>query len=134
MIKDGSFIEWAQFSGNLYGTSKEAIKAVQDAGRTCILDLELAGVRSVRALMADPVSAVVQPPPRFILVKPPSMEELRRRLQERGTETPESLAMRLERAERDVAVADANPELYDQTVINDDLDEAYAAFCRIIFN
>ena len=136
MIAKDRFLEWAQFSGNLYGTSWDAIRAVQQAGRSCILDLELAGVKSLRALMtADPHGDLqVEAPPLFILVRPPSMSELRRRLLERGTETPESLAMRLERAERDVAVAEAHPELYDKTVVNDDFDQAYTDFCHCIFD
>jgi guanylate kinase len=70
MIKNGEFLEYAQFGKNYYGTSKQAIRAIEDSGRICILDLELQGVRNVKKLQD------LKTPPKFILIRAPSLQTL----------------------------------------------------------
>jgi guanylate kinase len=115
-ITESKFIETAEFSGNLYGTSIAAVNAVTESGRQCILDIELQGVLSVKRTSLNAY---------FIFLAPPSMEELERRLRNRGTETEESLSKRLATAKHEMAYAKEHPETYDLIIVNDDLDKAY---------
>lgn len=73
--------------------SKRAVRNVQDVGKVCVLDIECEGVKQVRASDLNPV---------FVFVMPPSVEELKRRLIDRKTETPESLKKRLDTAHREI--------------------------------
>lgn len=87
-VADGKFVESAQVHGNMYGTSKEAVEAVREQGKICILDIDVQGAKSISEQQAWPGT-------RFIFIKPPSMEELERRLRGRGTETEEKVKKRL---------------------------------------
>mmetsp|Transcript_31274 Transcript_31274/g.93893 ORF Transcript_31274/g.93893 Transcript_31274/m.93893 type:complete len:573 (+) Transcript_31274:177-1895(+) len=121
MIEAGDFIESADVHGHFYGTSKAAVSRVQRQSKICILDIDVQGVRSVKA-------ADLAPAPRFIFVKPPSMEELESRLRGRGTETEEKIQRRLTGAEAELAFADADGgKNFDLVIVNDDLDLAFAA-------
>lgn len=73
--------------------SKQAVRNVQDAGKVCVLDIEIEGVKQIRNSDLNPV---------LVFVMPPSIEELKRRLTERNTETPESLQKRLDTAHREI--------------------------------
>uniref|UniRef100_A0A8C6MZQ5 Guanylate kinase n=1 Tax=Mus spicilegus TaxID=10103 RepID=A0A8C6MZQ5_MUSSI len=115
-IAAGDFIEHAEFSGNLYGTSKEAVRAVQAMNRICVLDVDLQGVRSIKKTDLCPI---------YIFVQPPSLDVLEQRLRLRNTETEESLAKRLAAARTDME-SSKEPGLFDLVIINDDLDKAYA--------
>ncbi|PVD38139.1 hypothetical protein C0Q70_00750 [Pomacea canaliculata] len=117
LIKNNGFLEYAQFSGNMYGTSKMAVQTIQESGKLCILDVEINGVKSIK-------KAGMKPEPRFIFVKPPSIESLKSRLEGRGTETEESLKKRLETAQEAMDYA-AKPGAYDHIIVNDDFDVAY---------
>lgn len=114
-IAAGNFIEHAEFSGNLYGTSKEAVRAVQAMNRICVLDVDLQGVRSIKKTDLHPI---------YISVQPPSMDVLEQRLRLRNTETEESLAKRLAAARADME-SSKEPGLFDLVIVNDNLDEAY---------
>ena len=76
-IEAGLFIESAEYSGNLYGTSFKGVEDVTTAGKVCILDIDMQGVRSIAA--SDAIH------PTFLFIKPPSIESLRARLEARGT-------------------------------------------------
>uniref|UniRef100_A0A2K6ENB9 Guanylate kinase n=1 Tax=Propithecus coquereli TaxID=379532 RepID=A0A2K6ENB9_PROCO len=112
-IAAGDFIEHAEFSGNLYGTSKAAVQAVQAMNRICVLDVDLQGVRNIKKTDLQPL---------YISVQPPSLGVLR--LRQRNTETEESLAKRLAAARADLE-SSKEPGLFDLIIINDDLDTAY---------
>uniref|UniRef100_A0A8D2HG55 Guanylate kinase n=1 Tax=Urocitellus parryii TaxID=9999 RepID=A0A8D2HG55_UROPR len=116
-IAAGDFIEHAEFSGNLYGTSKAAVRAVQAMNRICVLDVDLQGVRNIKKTDLHPI---------YISVQPPSLDVLEQRLRQRNTETEESLAKRLAAARADMD-SSKEPGLFDLVIINDNLDEAYAA-------
>ncbi|XP_036996386.1 guanylate kinase isoform X2 [Artibeus jamaicensis] len=92
-IAAGDFIEHAEFSGNLYGTSKAAVRVVQAMNRICVLDVDLQGVRNIKKTDLKPI---------YIFVQPPSLEVLEQRLRQRNTETEESLAKRLAAARADM--------------------------------
>uniref|UniRef100_A0A2I3SYY8 Guanylate kinase n=2 Tax=Pan TaxID=9596 RepID=A0A2I3SYY8_PANTR len=92
-IAAGDFIEHAEFSGNLYGTSKVAVQAVQAMNRICVLDVDLQGVRNIKATDLQPI---------YISVQPPSLHVLEQRLRQRNTETEESLVKRLAAAQADM--------------------------------
>lgn len=114
-ISEGLFIEHAEFSGNIYGTSKGAVQDVLNKNKICMLDLEEQGVRSIKSTDLDAL---------FVFIKPPSMEELRNRLAKRGTETPESLEKRMNTAKSSIEFSD-QPGIYDLIVVNDNLQDAY---------
>ncbi|XP_012669086.1 guanylate kinase isoform X1 [Otolemur garnettii] len=115
-IAAGDFIEHAEFSGNLYGTSKAAVQAVQAMNRICVLDVDLQGVRNIKKTDLRPL---------YISVQPPSLDVLEQRLRQRNTETEESLAKRMAAARADME-SSKEPGLFDLIIINDDLDTAYA--------
>lgn len=120
-IKEGKFIEFADVHGNFYGTSKAAVDKVADAGKICILDIDVQGVRSVKA-------AEMNPTPIFIFIKPPSMDLLEQRLRGRGTETEEKVQKRLKGAKAELDYADDNGGAnFDNVIVNDDLEKAYEA-------
>ncbi|XP_030171244.1 guanylate kinase isoform X1 [Lynx canadensis] len=116
-IAAGDFIEHAEFSGNLYGTSKAAVRAVQAMNRICVLDVDLQGVRNIKKTDLRPI---------YIFVQPPSLEVLEQRLRQRNTETEESLAKRLAAARVDMESC-KEQGLFDLIIINDNLDKAYQA-------
>uniref|UniRef100_A0A8C0WCV1 Guanylate kinase n=1 Tax=Castor canadensis TaxID=51338 RepID=A0A8C0WCV1_CASCN len=115
-IAAGDFIEHAEFSGNLYGTSKAAVRAVQAMNRICVLDVDLQGVRNIKKTDLHPI---------YISVQPPSLDVLEQRLRQRNTETEESLGKRLAAARADME-SSKEPGLFDLVIINDNLDKAYA--------
>ncbi|XP_028402887.1 guanylate kinase-like isoform X2 [Dendronephthya gigantea] len=122
MIKNGEFLEHAEYSGNLYGTSKKAVKDVQDQGKICILDVDRQGVLNVKSTDMES---------HFLFIKPPSMQELEKRLRNRKTETEDTLQRRLNIAKADLEYA-AKPDSYDSIVVNDVLEESYIEFKEII--
>ncbi|CCE89769.1 guanylate kinase TDEL_0A04370 [Torulaspora delbrueckii] len=115
MISADEFVEWAQFSGNYYGTTVASVKKVADSGRTCILDIDMQGVKSVK--YKTDLDA------RFLFVAPPSVADLEKRLRGRGTETEESIAKRLAAAKAEIEYAETGA--HDQILVNDDLQRAY---------
>lgn len=110
-VAEGGFLEWAEFAGNLYGTPRAPVEAQLDAGRPVLLEIELEGARQVRQSF----------PAGFqLFIKPPSFEELERRIRGRGTDSPEAIARRLERARVELA---AEGE-FDAALVNADLGKA----------
>ncbi|PKA58238.1 guanylate kinase [Apostasia shenzhenica] len=114
-IRDGKFLEFALVHGNLYGTSIEAVEAVSDVGKRCILDIDVQGARSVRASSLEAT---------FIFVCPPSFEELEKRLRARGTESEEQIQKRLRNAKTELEHGKSSG-LFDHILVNDDLDSCY---------
>lgn len=117
-IDQGEFIEYAVFSGNMYGTSKAAVQAVLAENKICILDVDLQGVISIKKTDLNPI---------YISVQPPSMDVLEQRLRDRKTESEESLQKRLQAARQDLEIS-KEPGLFDVIITNDDLEKA---FCEL---
>jgi len=112
-VARGEFLEHAEIDGNLYGTPREDVLRELAEGRLVLLDVDVQGARSLRAAGL---------PALLVFVEPPSREELRRRLEGRGSEDPGAVRRRLERAEREMA----QKGLYDVVVVNRDVGEAVA--------
>ncbi|KAI5964098.1 GUK1 [Candida pseudojiufengensis] len=123
LINNNKFIEWAQFSGNYYGTTIKAVKDVSDTGKICLLDIDMQGVKSVKNTDLNA---------KYLFISPPSIEELRQRLEGRGTETKESLEKRLAAANSEMEYA--NTGAHDLIIVNDNLDKAYAEFKKFILD
>ena len=119
LVAEGAFLEWAEYNAHLYGTSWKAIERGLAAGRELLLEIEVQGARQVRARRSDA---------RLIFLLPPSMEELERRLQGRGTDSAAEIRRRLEVANRELeAIGD-----FDYAVTNDDLKCCVANLLEII--
>ena len=84
LMNNNEFIETAEFSGNQYGTSKQSVQDVLQSGKICILDIDVQGVKAVKKTDLNP---------RFVFIKPPSLQVLEMRLRARGTETETSLGI-----------------------------------------
>jgi guanylate kinase len=110
-IEEDRFLEWAEYSGNLYGTPEQKADEYMEAGRSVILEIELQGARQVKKKRPDAV---------MIFVRAPSLEETRRRLTGRATETEEAMESRLATAVGEVAALDE----FDHEVVNDDRERA----------
>lgn len=118
-IDAGDFLEWAQVHDHRYGTLRSEVDTALAAGNSVILEIDVQGGESVRRLYPDVVR---------LFVEPPSWETLEERLRGRGSETEESLRLRLKTAKRELALADT----YDVRIVNDDLEEATAEFAALI--
>jgi guanylate kinase len=110
-IEEGRFLEWAEYSGNLYGTPEQKVEESLDEGKSVILELELQGARQVHIKRPEAV---------MVFVRAPSLEETRRRLTGRATETEEALESRLATAVGEVAAVDE----FDHEVVNEDREIA----------
>ncbi len=110
-VADGGFLEWAEFAGNLYGTPRQPVEAMLNAGRPVLLEIELEGARQVRQSFAGGLQ---------LFIKPPSLEVLEQRIRGRGTDSDAAIARRLERARIELAAAGE----FDATVTNADLAAA----------
>lgn len=120
MIEDGLFLEFAEVHGNLYGTSGKAIEKQLQQGLDVILDIDVQGAEILRK--------IGQPEATFIFIAPPGLGELESRLRGRGTESEETIGLRLKNAEAEMrAAAD-----YDYLIINDVLDEAEKVLTGVI--
>ncbi|CAG8693851.1 14892_t:CDS:2, partial [Cetraspora pellucida] len=122
LIAQNKFIEYTEFSTNLYGTSIAAVHAVANEGKCCILDIELQGVKSVKKTDLNA---------RFLFVAPPSLQVLEERLRNRGTESEDAIQARLKAAKEELAYA-AEEDSHDIVIVNDDLDTAYEQFRKFI--
>lgn len=115
MVANGEFIETAEFSGNMYGTSKMAVMNVASQKKICILDIEKKGCESVRA---TPLNA------KFIQIRPPSISVLEERLRARNTETEDSLMRRLEEAAEAMVYGEQEGKFH-HLIVNESVDETY---------
>ncbi|MBR2042655.1 MAG: guanylate kinase [Oscillospiraceae bacterium] len=111
-IETGEMLEYAQFSGNYYGTPRSAVEKKLSQGKDVVLDIEIQGARNVKRLMPEAV---------LVYILPPSIDELKKRLNGRHTETEESVSRRLHTAYSELHEA---PELYDYFIVNDVVENA----------
>ncbi|GAA1098846.1 guanylate kinase [Pseudonocardia antarctica] len=110
LIERGELLEWAEVHGGLQrsGTPRVPVEQALDRGRPVLVEVDLQGARSVKRVLPEAVT---------VFVAPPSMEELARRLTDRGTDTPEQRERRLRTA---IEEMEAQGE-FDEVVVNDDL-------------
>jgi len=121
-ISEGKLVEWAEYCGNLYGTPKEPLDRWLEEGKYILLDLEIIGGTKLKKFYGDDTITI------FLL--PPNDEELKRRLDARGTDSADARKARLERAIHEMEHSGE----YDYSVINDDLDRACDEIESIVFS
>jgi len=119
LVAAGEFVEWAEYAGNLYGTSFGSLDAPLAQGRDLLLEVEVQGARQLRARRREA---------RFIFLLPPSRAELERRLRGRGTDSPEAIARRLAAVEDELRAV----SIFDYAVVNADIEDAVCAVRDII--
>ena len=121
MIDDGAFVEYEEvYSGSYYGTLKSELERIWGKGKTIVFDIDVKGGMNLKRIFGDNALS--------IFIKAPSVEELRRRLLSRGTDSPESIEKRIAKAEEENGFADR----FDTVVTNDNLDKAVAETARKI--
>ncbi len=118
-IDEDAFIEWAVVHGNYYGTSKKEIDRITAGGHIPIFDVDVQGSRTLRKKLEDAV---------FILIVPPSIEELENRLRKRNTDSDSVIRLRLKNAIGELK----NHDIFDYIVVNDDLERALSDLKSII--
>lgn len=112
-IMNNSFVEWEMvYEGKYYGTLKSEIHRIWKEGKTPLLDIDVQGAVHVQQQHPDQTLS--------IFIEPPSVDELKRRLNTRGTETLESLDIRLNKATYELTFKDH----FDKVIINDNLEKA----------
>lgn len=110
-IETGRWVEWAKVHGNYYGTSAHDLDAWRSAGRDVLLDIDVKGAMRIREQYPDCI---------MIFISPPSLSVLEERLRNRGTDTPETIAIRLRNAEKEMAASGS----YDHVIVNRVLKDA----------
>lgn len=118
-IREELFIEYAEFVGHYYGTPKDKVDEQLKLGKEVVLEIEVQGALQVRKKAKDAV---------FVFIAPPNKEALYRRLLRRGTEDPETIQKRMEKAEREFPLA----HKYDYIVVNDEVTNAADRILAII--
>ena len=118
-IDQGKLLEFAKYVGNYYGTPKDWVEEQLNAGKDIVLEIELQGAFQVRKKIPEAV---------LIFVLPPDMEELKRRLVNRGTETMEEIDRRIQRAMEEMEFV---PE-YDYVIINEDVEKSVDMLHNIV--
>lgn len=119
MAKEGQFIEWEEILGNFYGTSKRFIEESLDKGKILLMDIDVKGAKNIKKMFPEAL---------LIFIKPPSIEELKKRLLKRGTEPLDVIENRLKLAEEELKLEDQ----FDYVVVNQDLETAIKEIQEII--
>ncbi len=121
-IKAGEFVEWEQvYSGGYYGTLKSEINKIWSEGKVPVFDVDVEGGLKIKKIYGDKLLSV--------FVRPPSVEELHKRLTLRNSETPESFKARIEKSEHELTYAFR----FDRVIVNDELNFALKE-ARILVN
>lgn len=118
-VAAGEFLEWAEYSGNRYGTLRSEVERRTERGAPVVLEIEVQGARQVRETMPEAVR---------IFIEPPDPGELRARLEGRGTDDPEIIERRLEEARKELRAT----EEFGHRVTNDDVERAANELAGIV--
>lgn len=121
LVEENAFLEWANVHGNRYGTRRADVEDNLSAGRSVVLEIDVQGSRSVKKQMPEAVR---------IFITVPSIDDLESRLEDRGTETREKMALRLRNAVDEIRQA---PE-YDYVIVNDDANIAGSQLTNLVRN
>lgn len=112
-IKNNEFIEWEEvYENHFYGTLKSEVDRIWNNGNSVIFDVDVIGGLNIKKQYGEKALAV--------FVMPPSIEELKKRLNARSTESPENLRKRIEKAEAEISFS----KRFDKVIVNDILDKA----------
>jgi len=145
LLKDNCMLEHAHVHGNMYGTSKQAVKSVIAAGKSCILDIDVQGAESIHQMKQNgelPFGAT------WIFILPPSIEQLEKRLRDRGTETEEKIVLRMNNAIGEIQKAgcacpetgkrvpeppkENTPTIFDHFIYNDNQQQAFNELEKLV--
>lgn len=118
-IKNNEFLEWAEFSGNYYGTKKAFVEKCLNNNKNLILEIDTQGALQIKQKMPEAV---------LIFIAPPSLQDLEYRLRNRHTESEEAITKRLEFVKFELE----NSNSYDYRIINDRVDDAVIELEKII--
>ena len=118
-VDAGDFLEHVTYAGNRYGTLRSEIDRILEAGRSPVVEIELAGARAVRAMVPDAVS---------VFIAPPSARELEGRLERRATDTEGEIAERLRVGAVELAARDE----FDHVVVNAVVEDAVEELAAIV--
>lgn len=118
-IEANQWAEWAEVHGNYYGTSADLLDRMIAEGRYVLLDVDVQGERQLVKRYPDSVT---------IFIMPPEIDELKARMEARGTDSPEVIARRLDNAKKEIACKDQ----YQHVIVNDDLDRAVQDIIDIV--
>lgn len=120
-VAEGRFVEWEEvYKGTCYGTLRSEVERIWQKGHVIVFDVDVLGGINLKRIFGQDACSV------FIM--PPSVEELRRRLEGRGTDSPEAIDRRVAKAEFELTKALE----FDHTVVNDRLDDAVEETCAIL--
>lgn len=119
MVTEGAFAEWAVVHGNCYGTSLKTLQQALSVGSDILLEIDCQGARQLKANLSNAV---------YIFIMPPSLEELRRRLNGRNTDSDAVIEQRIANATEEMDEA----TWYDHVVVNDEFDKALAQLKEIV--
>lgn len=112
-IDNGEFLEWEEvYEGIFYGTLKSEVDKIRDSGKNVIFDVDVVGGLNIKKIYGKEALA--------IFIRPPSVEELKKRLQKRSTETADKIKMRIKKAKKEMQFADR----FDVVIVNDNLETA----------
>ena len=120
-VEAGDFLEYNFYNDNYYGTSKQVVLDKLNKGVNVFSEIDVNGAHNIKKIFPDAL---------LIYIAPPSIEELKKRLLNRGTETLERIEERLKIAEKELREID----FYDYVVVNDDIDKATNDVRKIILN
>lgn len=120
-IDNNEFLEWAEFSGNHYGTKKAFVDKCLKNGKNLILEIDTKGALNVKKIMPEAI---------LIFIAPPSIGELEARLRGRHTETEDAIQKRLASIKLEIE----NSKFYDFKIINDTVENAVKQLEKITFN
>ena len=120
-IKAGEFLEYEEvYHDRFYGTLRSQVEALLDKGHNVVLDIDVKGGINIKKMYG--------PQAMSMFIQPPSIAELRHRLESRGSDTPDQIQIRLDKAEYEMSFA---PQ-FDHIIVNDDLDKAKAEALTLI--
>ncbi|NLY19367.1 MAG: guanylate kinase [Clostridiaceae bacterium] len=119
MIKNDELLEWVEYCGNYYGTPKAYVEAELAKGRIVILEIDVEGAGKIKKQYPKSVS---------IFITPPTLDELRKRITKRGTESTEIIEERMDRAEKELD----HIHEYDYIIINDTVEKSTKEFLQIL--
>lgn len=120
MVDDSELLEWAEYGKNLYGTPLVPVAAALDRGEDMLLEIEVNGAQQVREVFPDAT---------MVFIRPPSLEELERRLRSRGDTDRQAISRRLDIAADELSVAD---QLFEHVVVNDEVDRTMHEVLEIL--
>ncbi len=120
-IRTNEFVEWEEvYPRQFYGTLKKEVERLWSQGKVVVFDVDVVGGLTIKELYGDAARAV--------FIKPPSIKHLEKRLQERGTDSEESMKKRIAKAERELTYGNR----FDDIIINDDLERAKAKAEQVV--